>query len=167
MAYKVTLDQFARRCDRLGGDLAAAARRGLRSAAYRLEGLVVEALAEPGEGNRFPPQDTGELSRSVHTTAVDDGAVVSVDAPHAPFIEFGTRPHHPPLQPLADWAYRKGLADTEEEALEVARRIAEIIARRGTLPHHFVARAIERLRRRGIVNQEIRRELERLGEGGA
>lgn len=167
MAYKVTLDQFARRCERLGGELAEGARRGLRSAAYRLEGLVVEALAEPGEGGRFPPQDTGELSRSVHTTPVDDGAVVSADAPHAAFIEFGTRPHRPPLQPLADWAYRKGLADTDEEALLVARRIAEAIARRGTRPRHFMARAVERLRRRGIVHREIRRELERIGRGGA
>ena len=159
MAYRVSLDQFARRCDRLGGDLERAALRGLRSAAYRLEGLTVEAMHEPGQGNRFPPMDTGELSRSVRTTPTAEGALVTVDAPHAAFVEFGTLPHYPPLRPLADWAYRKGLADSEEEAMVVARAVARTIARWGMNPRHYMARAVAMLKRRGIVRREVQREL--------
>lgn len=164
MAYKVTLDQFAKRAARLGGELEQAALRGLRSAGERMVGIVVEEINQPNpdEGVPHAPVDTGELQRSVKSTAVEGGAVVSVDAPHAPYMEFGTRPHYPPPEPIAEWAYRKGLADSEEEAMEIARAICAHIARWGIFPRHYMARAVATMKRRRVVHEEVVRELAKL-----
>ena len=152
MTTTIDIGDFARKMGEAGGKMETAALRGLRSAAYRLEGLVTEAIAAT---QPYPPEDTGELKRSVHTTPTRGGAVVSVDAPHAPFMEYGTRPHWPPLVPLAEWAYRKGLADSEEEARAVAFLVARQISRRGIAPRHFMARAIQELERQNIIEEEI------------
>lgn len=167
MTYKVDLDTFARRCDRLGGEMKEAAVRGLQSAAHRLKGITVEMINEPNrdEDVDYPAVDTGELMRSVHVTPTSDGAIVTVDAPHAPFMEFGTRPHFPPLQPIAEWAYRKGLADDEEEAMNIALSICRTIAAYGTNPRHYLARAVHALKTRRIVKQEVARELAKLRKG--
>lgn len=164
MTYKVTMGQLAKRCARLGGELEAAALRGLRSAGERMVGIVVEKINEPNpeEGAPYPPVDTGELQRSVKSTATPDGALVTVDAPHAPYMEFGTRPHYPPVEPIAEWAYRKGLADSEEEAMDIARAICATIARWGIYPRHYMARAVDTMKRRHIVHEEIQRELAKL-----
>jgi hypothetical protein len=167
MAYKVDLDTFARRCDRLGGDLKEAAVRGLRSAAYRLEGITVEMINEPNtaEGVKHPPVDTGELMRSIRTTLVEDGAIVSVDAPHAPFMEYGTRPHYPPIDPIAGWVYRKGMADDWEDAQRIAMLICKTIARWGINPRHYMARSVRARKSRGFVRLEIARELAKIKKG--
>lgn len=137
-----------------------AAVRGARSAAKRLVALTADAIADTSP---YPPEDTGELKHSIRATNTKDGATVTVDAPHAPFMEWGTRPHRPPLGPLADWAYRKGIADDEEEAEEIAMAIAAKIARDGILPRHFMARALRELERQGIVKEEILAEFRKVG----
>lgn len=156
MPYVVSLNEFARLIRKLPDDAERAIVRGLRSSALRLEGMVPEEISSTSP---FPPQDTGELSRSVRTTRIRKGAVVTVDAPHAPFMEYGTRPHMPPLAPLMEWCLRKRLADNEEEAVQVARRIAKKIARYGISPRHFMKRALKRLVQSGFIKNEIRREL--------
>ena len=164
MAYKVTIGQFAKRCERLGGELEQAALRGLRSAGERMVGVVVEEINKPNpaEGVQHAAVDTGELQRSVKSTGTSDGALVSVDAPHAPYMEFGTRPHFPPPEPIAEWAYRKGLADDEEEAMRIALAICRTIARWGMNPRHYMARAVDTMKRRGVVGDEVKRELAKL-----
>jgi len=160
MGKKISIGQYARKVAKMGPEMEAAAIRGVQSAAYWLEGEAVDQL----KGTRpYPPEDTGELVRSAKTTLIDRGAIVSFDAPHAAFIEYGTRPHMPPLQPLMDWAIRKGLADTEEEAKAVAWKIAQKIKREGTTPKFFLARAVKQLSRRRIVSREIKAELKEAG----
>lgn len=52
--------------------------------------------------------------------------------PHyAPDIEFGTRPHFPPVAPLQEWAIKK-LHVSQGESRRVGFAIARAIARRGT-----------------------------------
>jgi hypothetical protein len=148
--------------------------RGLQSAAYRLEGMIPEAIAAVSP---YAPEDTRELARSHYTDLIDTGARVGVDAPHAPFMEWGTRPHRPPMQPLADWAYRQGLVDVEldisqllsiepgewfddeRKAFGIVSAIVGKIAKRGISPRHFMRSAVERLLREGILEEEIKAEL--------
>lgn len=85
--------------------------------------------------------DTQALQNSVRWRATDGGGTVIVDAPHAPYIEYGTRPHRPPLQPLQEWAMRK-LGATEQEARGIAWAIADKQALYGTPPHRFFASAM-------------------------
>lgn len=157
--YRVSIDQFAKVIGSLGTDLGKAALRGARSASHALEAMVTEEIGQPSEGCPHPPIDTGELMRSVGMMPTRTGAVVFVNAPHAPFMEYGTRPHFPPIRPLAEWAYRKGLADSEEEAEAIALNIARTIARWGQNPRHFMQRAVRRFVRSGILQREIKHEL--------
>jgi len=137
-------------------EMEAAAIRGLQATAYWLEG---EAVGQLMETKPYATDDTGELARSAKTTKLRKGAVVSFDAPHAPFMEYGTRPHFPPIAPLADWAIRKGMADTQEEADEVALAVARKIAKHGIEPRHFLAKAVAEMKRRRIVSRMIKDEL--------
>ncbi|MEA3432405.1 MAG: HK97 gp10 family phage protein [candidate division WOR-3 bacterium] len=65
--------------------------------------------------------DTGELLNSIIAEAQEDGSViVGSKVVYAPAVEFGTRPHFPPTQPIKEWAHRKlGL---EGEELEKATK---------------------------------------------
>lgn len=85
--------------------------------------------------------DTGELLQSGSINVIGQEATISYDAPHASFIEFGTEPHWPPLEPLVRWCMRK-LGKSEGEAKRMARRIQLTIAHHGSDPHPFLRSAI-------------------------
>ena len=72
------------------------------------------------------------------------GYRVFVDAPHARHVEYGTRPHTPPFQPLLDWAVAKGFRDPHAVAAAVVRKITK----EGTKPTHFTRIAIDRALKR-------------------
>jgi len=69
--------------------------------------------------------DTGELFESVEVHESPKGmqVVVFSSAKHAPFIEFGTAPHFPPLDKIRAWCARKGIP--ESAAYPIARAISE------------------------------------------
>jgi hypothetical protein len=52
-----------------------------------------------------------------------NGIVVGFDAPHAEFVEFGSRPHWAPIGPLKEWARRK--LGNEKLAYPIQRKIAK------------------------------------------
>ena len=86
------------------------------------------------------PVDTGRLRASI-TSSVDAspipefGMVSTNLAPHyAPDVEYGTRPHFPPISALMGWASRHGM-----NPYLVARKIA----RYGTKGVFFFRRAAE------------------------
>jgi hypothetical protein len=69
--------------------------------------------------------DTHELYESVAYAVFPhrfSGAVYST-AKHAPFIEFGTAPHFPPVDKIRAWCGRKGIP--ESAAFPIARAISE------------------------------------------
>jgi len=72
--------------------------------------------------------DTGELYSSIKVSASAKGrsVVVYSDSKHAPFIEFGTAPHFPPLDAIRAWCARKGIP------IAAAFPIARAISERGT-----------------------------------
>ncbi|MFW6087399.1 MAG: hypothetical protein ACODAG_09350 [Myxococcota bacterium] len=157
MRIRVTPDEFAWIIESLPEKMEKAIVRGLRSAAHRMWGFVVEEIdtAKP-----YPAVDRGELRSSVGVTSVPDGADVHVDAPHAPFLEWGTRPHWPPFEPIYHWVQRKGLAADPDEAEDVARAVQLKIAMFGTEPRGYMAKAYQRTL--DIVMEEIEHELERM-----
>ena len=64
-----------------------------------------------------------------------DGVLGVVASPlaHAEYVELGTRPHFPPLEPLEDWVRVKFAKTDEDEIRGIALAIARTIAVRGTL----------------------------------
>lgn len=66
--------------------------------------------------------DTGRALSSITWIRVGMDGLVSVDAEHGKFIEFGTAPHFPPPSALAGWCRRHGMAGME---FVVARAISE------------------------------------------
>lgn len=67
------------------------------------------------------------------------------DAPYAIFVEYGTSPHMPPIEPLIRWVKLKfGVSD--EEARRIAWSIANKIKEEGTEPKPFLRNAIDEVK---------------------
>lgn len=62
------------------------------------------------------------------------GGVIGTPLAHGEPVEFGTKPHFPPIDPLAWWAEKK-LGLSGDAARSAAFAIAHSIARRGTEGH--------------------------------
>ena len=112
------------------------------------------------------------------------GTSVINDAPHAPFVEHGTRPHpvsREGREALRDWVIRKLSRETgvrdgrtsqavfrqshDEWARGVAWAIATKISREGTEPYHVIPRSRAALQRAGA--RAVTVTLRRLSRGRA
>lgn len=151
----VTLDQYIGQVGRLPDDLKDACVRGLRSTAARGVGIVV------GEIEAVKAVNTGQLKTSVGYRPLADGAEINVDAPHAVFVEEGTRPHWPPGRPIFEWVMRKGLAATEADGVKITYAIQSAIAKNGTKPRRFFAKAMKKIVR-DVLPTEVKREVEKV-----
>lgn len=91
---------------------------------------------------RVPYGATGELQRGLHPPEEQpDGSVwIWSSAPHTLPVEFGSRPHWPPIAPLKHWA-RIVLGDES-----AAYAVQHAIAQRGTPAQPFMRPAAERIR---------------------
>jgi hypothetical protein len=67
---------------------------------------------------RRSPVDTGRMKRSLRFRWGPGGAEVSARKPAA-FVDYGTKPHWPPMKAIEGWAQRHGIP-----AFLVARKIA-------------------------------------------
>jgi len=67
-------------------------------------------------------------------------------ASYAGAIEWGSRPHRPPVEPLIDWSERK-LGVHGKDARRAGWAIALKIAREGTEPRPFIRPALQFLKR--------------------
>lgn len=155
---RINLDELATVLRATPDVLREATTEGLQMAAHRLHAEVVIQI---GKAKPYPAVDRGTLRSSVQTVMHHDGASVEVTAPYAPMIEYGTRPFNPPLEPLARWAARKGLANTEEEAKEIAYAIREKFSFEGMAPRRFMAKAVRQMVRKGVILKEIKKALAR------
>lgn len=104
--------------------------------------LTDEEPAKPGKGIGGLPRGAGGRSGSglinsvfTETRWIDGAAIgeVATNSPYAYYVEVGTRPHTPPIQPLVDWALAvlPGV-DDEEDAKRAAFAIAWKITKKGT-----------------------------------
>lgn len=156
--HRVDLSGFANQLGQLPNKLETAIVRGLRSAAMRGVHATVANIGTRNDRTGAPPAvDEGTLMRSVSSHSILKGAMITVDAPHAAFMEYGTRPHTPPLQPLVDWAKRKFGVD-EKRAKAIAWAVRGKIKKVGTKPRHYMRRTVVELRFK-IVPEEVEREL--------
>lgn len=91
------------------------------------------------------PVDEGMLKKSGHINDEYLNKEVVYDAPYAVFVEFGTSPHMPPLQPIEDWVRRKrgDLGVKDGEIKKVARAIQMKISKYGTNPKPFLRPAYD------------------------
>lgn len=91
------------------------------------------------------PVDEGMLKKSGHINDSYLNKEVVYDAPYAVFVEFGTSPHMPPLQPIEDWVRRKrgDLGVKDSDIKKVARAIQMKISKYGTDPKPFLRPAYD------------------------
>lgn len=68
---------------------------------------------------------------------------LGTSCPYALPVELGSRPHFPPVQPLADWVRAKLGEKDPGEARSIAFCIARKIAAHGTKGQHVFKRALE------------------------
>lgn len=98
------------------------------------------ALEIENRAKALAPRDLGTLQRSIHHYTgpgpIPRFARVTVGALYAADVEFGTRPHWPPISALQGWAQRHGIP---------AFLVARAISRRGTKARPFLMPAYREL----------------------
>ena len=131
VAKRISLKEFTQIVRGMPNDLRQSFAQGLRDAAHVLADKVREQI------EAVDAVDTEALLDSVAVRPGLGGATVVVDAPHAAPVEYGSRPHMPPVQPIEDWGRRK--LGREGLGWPVALKIA----REGTKPRRYFKRATE------------------------
>lgn len=159
MSYRINIKQFSNFIKKFGERAELAIIDGLQESSLYLEGMIAEEIenAKPR-----PAVNTGALKRSIKSENTNIGAVVSVDAPHAPYVEHGTRPHFPPIEPLKNWVRQKGIATEENEVESIAFSIARHISVHGTRPRFFMKRAVGKLYSKRILDRFIIPKLDKI-----
>lgn len=140
-----------------------------------LPSIVSADLLIQGELQQQLPRGAGGLSGgaglvgSVFTeeTVLANNVIGQVGSPlpYAEYVEVGTQPHFPPLQPIQDWVQAKLGITEEAESRNVAFLIARAIARRGTKPDGTWKRVADATQPEVIrrLGEGIDRVLDRLG----
>ena len=112
--------------------------------------LLAEIFKILRVSNRKIKTDTGETKASQYTELeIRQGKITAEGGyknPNALWLDQGTKPHMPPIQPLKEWALRKRIASDEDEAEAIAWGIAKIIQRFGTNPDFFFTNTINEQR---------------------
>lgn len=119
----------------------------IRGNIARLRKLLPEALAMANEqtGDEMVTEAqrnlrdhdaivTGDLYNSIEARPSPSGLQVSVGttSPYGPWVEFGTRPHWPPVDAIRAWCRLRGI--NEKAAFPIAKKISE----RGTPEQPFL-----------------------------
>jgi len=81
------------------------------------------------------PTDTGKLRGDWDLSYGYLTGTLRNRSQYAVFMEKGTRPHFPPLEAIAPWAHRHGIAPF---------LVARSIAKKGTKGRHFLEKAIDK-----------------------
>lgn len=84
-------------------------------------------------------------------------------APHAPYVERGTRPHRPPLEALINYVVIK-YGKSKRAAFPIAEKIQAEIEKSGTKPYPFMRPAFEQMRVK--LKKDLRRFSKESGVGG-
>ena len=96
MAIKVNVKDFDKVFKKYSKELGEVVR-------HEVHKQVVEAIPRLVKES---PVDTGQYAASWKFTIKEEKIILGNTAPHAKTIEFGARPHTPPIGPLLHWAKR-------------------------------------------------------------
>jgi hypothetical protein len=155
---QVTLGQFAAIVQALPEKLSQKTINAARKSASRLAVMVEQSIRT---NSPFALVDRGRLVQSVQVIPTPTGAIVRVDAPYAAPLEYGARPFMPPLQPILDWATRKGF----DNPMAVAMAVRWQFFRHGMAPKRFFWRAVQQWKATNDLPKEIRKQLLQLPPG--
>jgi len=110
-------------------------KKALTGAGLELENKIVENVYERAS-------NTGRLGQSWNVKAIDYKQVkVFSNLLYAPFVEYGTKPHRPPIEPIYNWVRQK-FQTGGEEARGIAWAVWNKIAEKGTPEKRYVRDAI-------------------------
>lgn len=116
-------------------------RAGVREAAISASQACM--LDGEAEAKKACPVDEGLLRASITHQVADAGdeivGQIGTNVSYAAAVEFGTKPHFPPISALAGWVMRHKMADTEAEARSIAFLIARKHARQGTVAQPYLS----------------------------
>jgi len=108
--------------------------------------LLQSAEYAIGQAKELTPVDTGRARNSyaakVDPSPVPQWASIGSNLEYMKPLEFGSKPHFPPLSALQPWARRHGFPAGSPGAFLVAR----VIAARGTKAHHMLRDGIKATR---------------------
>lgn len=121
--------------------------------------LTRSALLLEGRTKQLTPVDTGRLRSSITHKVEPFRAWVGTNVTYAPHVEFGTRPHWPPLAAMQPWARRHGFPAGRQGAFLVALAIS----RRGTRARRMFGRAVEQTRNKIVhmFRRDVARDIQR------
>lgn len=106
---------------------------------------AVALLASEAKGTF--PKHSGLTRNSIEgdafATPLGVLGVVASPSPVATFVDLGTRPHHPPVEPLVQWVADM-LGKTGPDGERIARAIAWKIGKRGTPARHLYRAALDK-----------------------
>ena len=93
------------------------------------------------------PVDTGQYANSWMFTPSEEKVILGNHAPHAVVIEFGARPHTPPIGPLLAWAKRVLKDDSQPpdyspQVWALAKSVQTKIEEIGQAPKHILTKEI-------------------------
>lgn len=108
----------------------------LMAAGFDLERDIVEEIVTKNISN------TGRLLQGWTVEKVGNDSVrVFTNVSYAPYVEYGTRPHTPPLEPIIEWARLKFQLN-DARAKQVGGAVWQAIRKRGTQGQHYVEDAM-------------------------
>lgn len=116
--------------------------------------LEAASLRVEARAKEKAPVDTGRLRNSIGREVETYRAIVGTNLAYARPVEFGSKPHFPPLSALQPWARRHGFPKGNAGAYLVAGAIA----RRGTKAQPFLIPALEQSARviQRFLDQAVR-----------
>ena len=86
--------------------------------------------------------DTGQLLNSLDAQRIEYAKWgVGASVKHMWYIEYGTRPHKPPLRPLVEWVKRKNKLYGQKgysKAYPIAKAVQKTIELKGTKPYPYL-----------------------------
>ena len=95
-----------------------------------------------------PGIDTGALVQSIKNQKSKLTSIVYSDVKHSVFVEYGTRPHFPPIEAIRAWCIRRRIP------VAMAYPIARKIAKYGTRARPFFGNAFAVIRKRLMVSMK-------------
>ena len=108
--------------------------KALQKTANEIEKLVVKKISKENTNTGHYIQSIGQGGSDGYYKEKFLHIELGTTVVYAPYIEFGTRPHFPPIKPIEQWVHlnKKKLGITEKDVKGVAFAIAQKISKVGT-----------------------------------